>query len=82
MHLWRGLAFIARELIGRRISPAMNRPKSQRRFARSETVQVTSYWGASDEDAWRSAGRRQFEAAYTEDDSVYESLIHDAPAAK
>jgi hypothetical protein len=35
--------------------------------------------GVSEEDtAWRAAGRRQFEAAYVADDSVYEVLIHDA----
>lgn len=80
MYRWRRLAFIAREMTVRRISPAMNRPKSQRRFLRGETIEVMLHWGASDEDAWRSAGRRQFEAAYTDDDSVYESLIHDSPA--
>jgi hypothetical protein len=30
-----------------------------------------------DEAAWRLAWRRQFEAAYAEDDSVYEAPIHD-----
>jgi hypothetical protein len=30
-----------------------------------------------DEAAWRAAGRREFEAAYAEDDSVYELLIQD-----
>jgi len=30
--------------------------------------------------AWREAGRTQFEAAYSDDDSVYEQLNHD-PAA-
>jgi hypothetical protein len=44
-----------------------------------EPVQVVLQWGASDDDAaWRAAGRRQFDAAYSADDSVYESLIHDA----
>jgi len=30
-----------------------------------------------DDDAWRNAGRREFEATYSDDDSVYELLIHD-----
>ncbi len=43
-----------------------------------EQVQVVLQWGISEDDAaWRAAGRRQFEAAYHADDSVYESLIHD-----
>jgi hypothetical protein len=43
-----------------------------------EQIQVVLQWGASvDDAAWRAAGRRQFEAAYAPDDSVYESLIHD-----
>lgn len=41
-------------------------------------VQVALWWGPSDDEtAWRSAGRHRFEAAYVEDDSVYESLIDD-----
>jgi hypothetical protein len=43
-----------------------------------EQIQVVLQWGISeDEAAWRAAGRRQFEAAYAPDDSVYESLIND-----
>jgi len=46
-----------------------------------EPVQVVLQWGMSeDETAWRAAGRRQFEAAYTADDSIYEQLINDPPA--
>ena len=41
-------------------------------------IQVVLQWGISEEDAdWRVAGRRQFEAAYADDDSIYELLIHD-----
>ena len=44
-----------------------------------EQVQVALNWGISKDDSeWRAAGRRRFEAAYPADDSVYESLIHDA----
>lgn len=44
-----------------------------------ERVQVVLQWGGSEDDAdWRAAGRRRFEAAYADDDSVYEQLIHDA----
>jgi hypothetical protein len=36
---------------------------------------VVILWGVSDDDAWRTAGRKQFEAAYADD--VYEVLIDD-----
>ena len=40
-------------------------------------IQVVLQWGISEEDAvWSVAGRRQFEAAYADDDSIYELLIH------
>ena len=43
-----------------------------------EQIQIVLRWGASADDAaWRTAGRRRFEAAYAADDSVYELLIHD-----
>jgi hypothetical protein len=43
-----------------------------------EPIQVVLQWGISEDDAaWRAAGRRQFEAAYADDDSIYELLIHD-----
>jgi hypothetical protein len=43
-----------------------------------EPIQVVLQWGISDDGtAWRAAGRRQFEAAYADDDAVYERLIHD-----
>jgi hypothetical protein len=44
-----------------------------------EQIQVVLQWGTSDDEiAWRAAGRRQFAAAYSSDDSVYEQLIHDS----
>jgi hypothetical protein len=42
-----------------------------------EAIQVVLRWGV-DDSAWRAAGRRPFEAAYADEDSVYESLIHDS----
>jgi hypothetical protein len=43
-----------------------------------QQIEVVLQWGAQDDDAvWRAAGRRRFEAAYTADDAIYESLIHD-----
>jgi len=43
-----------------------------------EKIDVVLQWGLSEEEtAWRAAGRRRFEAAYSADDSVYEQLIHD-----
>jgi hypothetical protein len=45
-----------------------------------EMIQVVLRWGLSEEETvWRAAGRRQFEAAYADDDSVYELLIDDTP---
>jgi len=44
-----------------------------------EQIQVVLQWGMSEDDAaWREAGRRPFEAAYSVDDLIYELLIHDA----
>lgn len=41
-----------------------------------EHVQVVLQWGSTEENAaWRAAGRQQFEAAYSADDSIYEKLI-------
>ena len=38
-----------------------------------EQIQIVLQWGISADDAaWRAVGRRQFEAAYAADDSVYE----------
>lgn len=43
-----------------------------------EKIDVVLQWGISEEEAaWRAAGRRRFEGAYSADDSVYEQLIHD-----
>jgi hypothetical protein len=43
-----------------------------------EKVAVVLAWGVSEEEnAWRAAGRRQFESAYAPEDSVYEQLVHD-----
>ena len=45
-----------------------------------EQLEVVLLWGVSGEDrAWRAAGRRQFEAAYAPEDSVYEQLIDETP---
>ena len=46
-----------------------------------EKLEVVLRWGAADdENAWRDAGRRRFEAAYADEDSVYEELMDDASA--
>ena len=53
-------------------------PEIASQVPQGEQVQVVLRWGVSEEDAtWRQAGRQQFEAAYADEDSVYESLIHD-----
>jgi hypothetical protein len=45
-----------------------------------EKIEIELRWGVSDDEtAWRAAGQRRFEAAYSADDSVYEQLIHDPP---
>jgi hypothetical protein len=47
-----------------------------------ESIQVVLQWGISEDDtSWRSAGRRQFEAAYADDDAVYE-LLSDDPSTR
>jgi hypothetical protein len=44
-----------------------------------EKLDVVLRWGASDdESAWRDTARGTFEAAYAEEDSVYEELMDDA----
>ena len=46
-----------------------------------EPVQIILRWGMPEDEAvGRAAGRRQFEAAYSADDSVYEQLADDASA--
>ena len=46
-----------------------------------ETIRVMIHWGDNaDEAAWRAAGRRRFESAYADDDSIYEQLVNDPPA--
>ena len=46
-----------------------------------EPIQVVLQWGTSQDDAaWRAAGRRQFEAAYADEDSIYELPTHDTSA--
>jgi hypothetical protein len=53
-------------------------PEIASQAPQGEQIQIVLQWGVSEEDtAWRAAGRRQFEAAYAADDSVYELLIHD-----
>jgi hypothetical protein len=53
-------------------------PEIASQVPQGEQIQIVLQWGVSEEDtAWRAAGRRQFEAAYVADDSVYEVLIHD-----
>jgi hypothetical protein len=54
-------------------------PEITAQVPRGQTIQVVLHWGVLEEDAlWRAAGRRQFEAAYADDDSIYEALIDDA----
>ena len=53
-------------------------PEIAAQVPQGQTIQVVLRWDASDEDAaWRAAGRRQFKAAYSDDDLVYESLMDD-----
>lgn len=45
-----------------------------------EHIRVVVMWeSAAENDLWRSAGRRRFEAAYAPEDAVYEQLMNDAP---
>ena len=54
-------------------------PEIAAQVPRGQRLQVTLHWGASDDDAWREVGRRQFESAYADEDSIYESLMHEPP---
>jgi hypothetical protein len=44
-----------------------------------EQLRVLVMWDGSDFDAaWRRAGRRRFEAAYSPEDTIYEQLTDDS----
>ena len=44
-----------------------------------EPLRVVLMWEQSDLEAgWRASGRRRFEAAYSPEDDIYDSLINDA----
>jgi hypothetical protein len=46
-----------------------------------ETLQVGSLWnGEPADDAWRRAGREQFEDAYAPEDAIYERVIDETAA--
>ena len=52
-------------------------PNGQIAVPPGEPIQVVLQWGVGNDDAaWRDAGRRRFEAAYSANDSIYESLIY------
>jgi hypothetical protein len=45
-----------------------------------EHLRVVVMWEPADLDlAWRAAGNQRFEAAYADEDAIYEQLIDDAP---
>jgi hypothetical protein len=44
-----------------------------------ERLRVVLMWQGTGETEWRSAGRQRFEAAYSPEDEIYESLINDPP---
>ena len=44
-----------------------------------EPLEIVLRWGAADDETeWRETTRRRFEAAYADEDSVYEELMDDA----
>jgi hypothetical protein len=56
-------------------------PEIASQVPKGERIHVALWWGTdADDGAWRTAGRRQFESAYADEDSVYEILIHDPSA--
>ena len=56
-------------------------PEIASQVPRGEEVEVLLRWGGSSDDAgWRMAGRRRFESAYADDDSIYELLADDSSA--
>src|SRR5882724_8473676 len=55
-------------------------PDAAREIPQGEQLQVILLWSVSGEDnGWRAVGRRQFEAAYSPEDSIYEQLIDETP---
>jgi hypothetical protein len=56
-------------------------PEVAREIPAGEQLRIVVMWDSSGaDDAWRSAGRERFEAAYSPEDAVYEQLIDDAAA--
>jgi len=54
-------------------------PEIAREIPTGEQLRVVVMWEASDLDqAWRTAGRQRFEAAYSPEDAVYEHLMDDS----
>ena len=55
-------------------------PDAAREIPQGEQLQVILLWSVSGEDnEWCAVGRRQFEAAYSPEDSIYEQLIDETP---
>ncbi len=52
-------------------------PEIAREIPAGERLRVVVMWDDLDQ-AWREAGRRSFEGAYSPEDSVYEALIDEA----
>jgi hypothetical protein len=45
-----------------------------------ESLHVVLRWDRGDEDdAWRTEGRRRFEAAYAPEDAIFEQLMDETP---
>lgn len=56
-------------------------PEIASQIPSGETLEIVLRWGRpDDENDWREAGRRRFEAAYADEDSIYEKLMDDASA--
>ena len=54
-------------------------PEVAREIPPGEQLRVVVMWDPGDFDlAWRTAGRRQFEAAYSPEDAIYEHLMDDS----
>jgi hypothetical protein len=53
-------------------------PEIASQIPNGTSIRVALKWGAPEEDdVWREAGRGRFEAAYVDEDSVYEALVID-----
>ena len=53
-------------------------PEVARQLPHGESLHIVLQWDMAGDDAWSTLGRQRFEAAYADEDAVYEQLMDDA----